>query len=476
MFNPSVLAEAQALATSTAERGIAINSAQESFLDNLVNLSHNSLDTQVVSMDEAGTRFERSSSYGDPELACATHTAFTDESALAVAEIASRNILVARTDALPLIGQVMEQFEQIINPDIPYAYRKRSVVPVAFHPLWSSEYVLGVGDTYADGGDAGQVPAGLILSADEEQFTNFLELTKTGLPAVDAQLANLLSGYEDEDLRRLFKDVFSGGHLPVVRGPYSLTEGWVNDQILIHVWARALADKSPSKSSHNLASYRTGLATVVERSGNNIWHINKIRSNCAEGGVIVLAYAGDTIHVHSDIYTEWLKQEGAGNCPEVVLGASLLTGQLRPATGAELTASGEALVAKWNDYVSMSSRTEQENLNAQARIELFRLIRTHVDKRLAEGLVPVYEDAMAVLNDSIERLKTNFIKDPYEPIRDIILDVFYAGTEVKMFVMAMDEIEEDDDDLEEEEIAFLAVVNYLTDWAACLLVKKSGQL
>lgn len=475
MFTQSVLAEAQALAMSCAERGIAINSAADSFLDNLVNLSHNSLDTQCPSVDESGTRHERSGMYADPEIADATHMAFTDESAMAVAEIASRNIMVARTDALPLIESVMDQFEQIINPDIPYAYRRRSVVPVPFHPLWQSEYIVGIGDTYANGSEAGQIPAGLVLSADEEQFTNFLELTKTGLPQVDAQLETLLKGYEDEDLRRLFKATFSAGNLPVIRGPQSLSEGWINDQILIHVWARALGDKTPSKSSHNLASYRAGLSTVIERSGNNIWHINKIRQNCAEGKILVLAYAGDTIHVHSDIYTEWLKQENSGNCPEVILGASLMTGQLRPASGEDLTRMGPELVAKWNDYVSMSSRAEQENLNAQARVELFKLVRTHVDKRLADGLVAVYENSMAALNACVERLPTNFIKDPYCHVRDLVLDVFYTGTEVKLFVLAMDEIEDDDDDLDEEEIAFLATVNYMTDWAAGLLVAKSGQ-
>lgn len=472
MFPSSISNEAIALATSAAERGIAINSAADSFLDNLVALSKNGIDTMCPSMDAEGTRLDRTNEFANPQNVDAVHSQFTDEAAVSIGEIVSRNIMVARTDAIPLIKTIMEEFEQVINPDIPYAYRRRSVVPVPFHPIWQNNYVIEAGDTYADGVNAGQVPQGLILSTEEEQFTNFLELTKTGLPQVDKQLDELLKTYDDERLKELFKSCFTSGYLDTVRGPGSLSGAWINDQILLHVWARNLVDKHPEKSSHNLTAYQNGINIVLQRTGNNIWNINKIRQNCADGNVMILAYEGDQVMVHSDIYTEWLKKGGS---PEIVLGASLLTGQLRPSNGEELLAMAPALLAKWNDYVSVSSRTEQESLNAQARIELFRLIRNHVDRRKAEGLVAVYEDSMMRLNACIDRLPTNFIKDPYCFIRDMVLETFYTGTEVGMFIMNMDEICDDDDDLSEDEVAFLATVNYVTDWAAGLLVTKGGQ-
>lgn len=471
MFPSSLMSEAIALASSCAERGLAINSAQESFLDNLVSLSHNAVDTSCQASDMDGARVDRCYAFGEVEDG--VHAQFSDTAALAVAEVATKNIMVARTDALPLIGEIMEAFEQVINPDIPYAYRRRAVVPVPFHPIWQSEYIVQAGDTYADGANAGQVPPGLVLSTEEEQFNNFLELTKTGLPQVDKLLEDLVSKYEDEQLKNLFRAVFCNGYLEAVRGPQSLTEGWINDQILVYVWARQLADMSPEKSTHNLPSYRAGISTVISRAGANIWNINKVRQNCAEGDILILAYAGDQVFVHSDIYTNWLKKGGS---PEIVLGASLLTGQLRPSSCADLTAMAEVLDAKWTDYVSITSRSEQENLNAQARVELFRIVRTRVDQRKQEGLVGIYEDAMATLNEMIGNLPTNFIKDPYPWVRNIVLGTFYTGTEVSLFVMSMDEIENDDDDLSEDEVAFLATVNYVTDWAAGLVVVKSGNL
>ena len=472
MFPSSLMSEAINLATNCAERGIAINSAQDSFLDNLVNLTANAVDTSIPSLQTDGSRVERSQWIGD--LDCDVHAQFTDESALAVAEVVTRNIMVARTDALPMIKQVMEQFEQVINPDIPYAYRRRAVVPVAFHSIWQSPYVQEAANTYADGINAGQVPQGLVLSNDEEQFTDFIALSKTGLPDVDKQIASLLGKYEDNYLRGLFHSVFSAGQLPVVKGPGSLTEGWINDQILIHIWARNLQELTPEKSAHSLAGYRAGLSVALQRSGNNIWNINKVRQNCAEGDVLILAYQGDKVFVHADIYTDWLKTQGGS--PEIVLGASLLQGVLRPSSCADLLTMAPALIQKWNDYVSLNSRSEQENLNASARIELFRIVRSLVDGRKADGLLGVYEDVLATLNEMTSSLPTNFIDKPYPFIRNIVLGTFYVNTNVPEFVMAMDEIAASDDDLSEDEVAALATINYVTDWGSKLVVTKAGQI
>lgn len=473
MFPSALLSEAVSLATSAGERGIAINSAQDSFLDNLVNLTHNALDTSFASMDGEGSRNERCWALG--EVSCAVHSSFTDESVAAVAAIVQRNIMVARTDALPLIKSIMESFEQVINPDIPYAYRRKSVVPVPFHPIWSSSYVQDAANAYADGVNAGQVPQALVISVEEEQFTNFVELTKTGLPEVDKELESLLAKYDEQALKNLFHAVFSAGDLPVVKGPASLADGWINDQILVHVWARNLLEMAPEKSGHTLAGYKQGVSVVLERSGSNIWNINKVRQNCAEGNVLVLAYYGDQIFVHSDIYTQWLKADTALNRPETIMGASLLQGALRPSSCADLTAMAPALIARWNDYVSLTSRTEQESLNSQARIELFKIIRTKIDERKQEGLVGVYEDVMAILNEHIQALPTNFIDKPYSYVRNMVLSAFYVNTDVPLFVMAMDEIAQSDDDLSEDEVAALAIINYVTDWSADLVVIKRGQ-
>lgn len=476
MFPSHLVAEAVNLAANAAERGIAINGHPNSFLDNLVGLSKNAVDTHFGSMDAAGTRHDRSYMFGD--VNDATHAAFTDDSVRNCASVVSNCLQAARSDALPLIKAVMESFQQVINPDIPYAYRKRAVVPVAFHPVWSSEYVQDIASAYHDGLNAGAVPAGLILSADEEQFSDFLAMTKTGLPQIDAMLADLVSKYDVSALKELFVQTFTHGMIATVQGPASLAEGdWINDQILIHVWARNLVEMTPEKSAHPLTAYKTGIATVVARSGHNIWNINKVRQNCAEGKVLVLAYRGDAVYVHSDIYTTWLKEGGS---PEVLLGASLMSGQVRPASTVELSAVAGALVEKWNSYVSMTSRSEQENLNAAARIELFKVIRACVDERKAANLVASYEDSMLRLNDLIGLLPTNFIKNPYPFIRDIVLKTFYCNTDVPLFVMAMDEVvcaeEDPSDQHDEEEVATIAVINYTTDWMCKLLsVKQSAK-
>jgi hypothetical protein len=475
MFPTNLVQEAIALATNAAERDIAINGAPNSFLDTLIGLSKNALDTSSSSMDDAGQRYDRSDTFS--HLECDVHTAFADRDALASAKVIASNINTARNDAIPLIAGIMADFEKIINPDIPFAYRRRAVIPVQFNPIWSSEYVQNIAQTYATATGLGEIPQGLVLSNEEEQFTNFVELTKTGLSSVDGQLGKLLSSYEDNYLLQLFKDTFTHGSMRMVRGPDDLTDGWINDNILIHVWARNLSEMTPSKSAHGLPGYRAGITAVIARSGNNVWNINKLRENCATNGIMILAYQGDNTYVHSDIYTDWLKTKNAAGIkgsPEIILGASLLTGQLRPTKGEELLAQSVQLTEKWNNYVSMTSRSEQENLNSTARRELFILIRSRIDARLGEGLVGSYDEVILRLNDACDQLATNFIKNAYPAIRDVVLYTFYVNTDVPQFIMAMDEVCSDDDDLSEEEVASIATVNYVSDWMAKLLTIRGG--
>lgn len=469
MFPSFIVSEAIALATNAAERGIAINGHPNSFLDNLVGISKNAVDTNMTSVDTTGARYDRTYAYGD--VMDASHAAFTDQTVVDVGTVVANNQHVARSDALPMIKSVMESFQQVINPDIPYGYRKRAVIPVAFQPIWQSEYVQEIAQAYHDGATAGPIPTGLVLSLEEEQFSDFVALSKTGIASVDKLLEEMLSGYDVAYLVELFANTFAHGSMSVVRGPQSLCEGWINDQILIHVWARNLVEMAPSKSAHGLPGYRSGVAAVIARSGHNVWNINKVRQNCAEQNVVILAYTGEQVFVHSDTYTTWLKQGGS---PEIILGASLLVGQLRPATGADLTTMAPALIEKWNNYVSITSRTEQESLNAAARTELFKVIRQKIYERKNANLLGSYDDAMLRLNDSIGVLPTNFIKNPYPFIRDVVLNTFYIGTDVALFVLAMDEVASDDPELNEEEVASIATVNYITDWMCKLLSIKDG--
>lgn len=470
MFQSNVVAEAVSLGLNAAERNIAINGYPNSFLDNLVALTKNALDTSVQPIDSAGNRGDRTWALAD--IPDQTHCAFTDEAVRNVAKVVSSNMHVVRTDTIPLIRRAMDDLSKVINPDIPYAYRRRAVVPVAFHPIWQSEYIQDIASSYADGNAAGQVPSGLVLSPEDEQYQDFMALSRTGLSSVDKMLENLLGGYESRELQDMFRSVFTDGHLPAVAGPESLTGEWVNQVVLMHVWSQNMADMMPSKSAHNMHSYADGIMSVLKRTGHLIWNINRLRANCAEGNIVVLAYRGDETFVHSDIYTQWLK---AGGSPEIILGSSLLTGQLRPVTGTELLANGAVLLEKWNSYVSMTSRSEQENLNAMARVELFKIVRVIADERKAENLLGCYDEVMDRLNAAIALLPTNFIREPYCYVRDVVLATFYTGSDVPLYVAAMDEIECDDDDLPEEDIVVLATINYMTDWMCKLLTLRSGR-
>lgn len=466
MLSSNAITEALALASSAVGQNYALNPIPNSFLETLTGYTQNELDCAYkvgVSATERGWEV-LSNLQWDHEVT-SPHRVLFDDQAGAIAAVAQRNILTARTDAVPLIKEMFEHFNQVINPDIPYAYQRMEVVPVQFHPVWDNEYVATISNTFGTVLSKRQIPEGLILSYEDEAYKDYTELTKTGLPGVDKLLADALKGYTTERLDRLFQDVFRHGILPTFM--VERFDDCPTDVILVHVWANKLEEISPSASKYSLAAYREGLANIVEATGVDISRYLDRRRQFADRQRVVLAYQGDSrVLVNADTYAAFTKE---GGVPEIVMGAAIQNtsnGRTRPYDKADLLEQGPGLVKDWNSYVATTTRRTQEHLVSSARMELFKVIKEKIIERQATGLIDNVDCSIERLNLCLDDLPSNFVKNAYEHIRDIVVCVFYESTDVGNFVSALDDQFASDPEASNEDAEALATIDYLASWMA----------
>lgn len=476
MLTQESIVEGQALAGAIPAH-IALNPYPNTFLDTMVTLTKNELDMEMVG--RPADHRAGSSLYDGRDLAdrlkslnqITPHTALVDGEVASAIKIVQRNISLARTDAVPLICSVLDDLKQVINPDIPYAYQRMEVFPLSFHPVWDTEYVVSQARDFKRALPLKDVPAGIIRSVEEEQYTNLLQLTTTGLTQIDALLGKVVQGYETQELLDLFRRVFHDGQR-VSFIPES-TYSSLNDLVIVHVWAQKVLDMMPERSDLTRDQYREAVSNIIAHSGIQLSRALEARAAWKSMGRVVLDYAGnDRVIVNADTYQDFLK---AGGTPEVVMGAAISGMRPKPVNQADLLAQGAAFIKGWNQHVTITSRRDQESLMSAARSELFRIVRRRIEERAAQNLVDSVEGALERLNAALLLIDPRFARAPAVPVRNLICQVFYPGGDVGLYLEAIDRQAEADEHLSEDEAATLALFDYLSSWISKFIVRgRSG--
>lgn len=452
---------------------VALNPFPNSFLDTLVGLTKNQMamqdsSTAVLSGEaySCGRSLEEVARAGTSDGQHLLHTTLIDDQVDAITQVATRNIRLARTDAIPMIASVMEQLNQLVNPDIPYAYQKMEVFPMQYHPLWSSEWVQNVTKNFMNGYNTAPAARGIILSLEEEQYKNYLELTKTGLATVDGQLKQLLSAYNTEELDKLFASAFFEGYLPA---PSETNDVRLEDLLLVHVWAERLLELPPERSSLGKGSYEAALSNVIAATGFRMWEITNKRGQFAAQERLIIRYAGDKkVVVNGDLYAGWLK---AGGKPEMIMGAAVSNMSPKPFLVKDINVIGARLLTEWNSYVALTSKRDTESKLFMARGEFFKIIQRMIDERSDTGYLDSKDGAHDRLNSYMAALPSDFISDPYPFVRNAVIGIFYPESDILAFVSAMDDCCMKDKDISPDDAAVLATIEYLTSWICKFIIK-----
>lgn len=458
MFRETILSNSIAVANSLADRGVAIGPLPNTFLDTLVTLAKNE-----AAVNAAGHSFAEAKLNESP---AAQFNCVLDDLVESSAQILIRTQMLARTDAIPMIRDVVVKLNQVINPDVPYAYSSMAVDQFLYPEIWASEYLQSVARQWSlsDLANDQAVCRGLYKSFDEDFNGDFEKLTKTGLANVDKQLSEVLNRYSTEQLRNFFEDAFVGGWVPSV-----FRDDYRNEQhdrlVLAYVWATNLKDPSnlPSKTDYSKLDYNNAITKFISCCGRHIDLVLKRREGDVRNERLVLSTTDSRILVNGDTYPNWLKLDGA--TPEIILGASVGSTEVGRMSGKELIEDAAVHIKAWNSHVNNTEAGRREDLKTSMRAEVFRLFAAIIEQRLADGLLNEKGSAFTKLNELI-RTTNIILKEPYWGVREIALELFYCDSDVGLFIRTMDELTKDDPSLNEDDLPVMATIFHVNRWIA----------
>lgn len=458
MFRESILSNSIAVANSIADRGIAVGPLPNTFLDTLVTLAKNEAAVNAAGHSMADVKLN--------ESPAAQFNCVLDELVESSAQILIRTQMLARTDAIPMIRDVVTKLNQVVNPDVPYAYSSMAVDQFIYPEIWASEYLQSVARQWSSSSlaDGEAVCRGLYKSFDEDFNGDFEKLSKTGLPEVDRMIGVILNRYSVQALREMFDGAFVEGWVPsVFRNDYRIE---AHDRLVLsYVWATNLKDPDnlPTRTDYSKVDYMNAITRFISVSGRHIDLVIKRREGDVRNERLVLDVSDTRVTVNGDTYPNWLKNEGA--CPEIILGASVGTAEVGRMSGRELLTDADKHIKAWNGHVGNTEASRREDLKSVLRAEVFRLFAEIIESRLAEGLLVEKASVFTKLNELMR--VTNFnLKEPYWGVRELALELFYCDSDVGLFVRTMDELSKDDPSATEEDLPVLGTIYHVNRWIA----------
>lgn len=379
-------------------------------------------------------------------------------------------------EALPMIKNIMEKLQQVVNPDIPVAYSQHEIVPVIFSDLWDTPMVMEMAEKGKKVSLGNLEITGLIQSLDAEEYGDLLALAQTGLGQLDSEIRKVFGGKTEDELRTLFTGVFGSGYLPSQNPKDLMTSGTMDEWILIVLWCNKLYEMAPKQSAFSLERYRLGIIAIEQLAFSVVSAVDSQRRAFSDAGRLVVERIGKKVYVINDRYASFLKEGGS---PESILGLLLTepVGSNRNTTVEEIRKVQGQLEQAWNRHVQISSVTHTQQMAATARRQL-HLIMEEVAKWHYgddQGKVPAdlqgqYVASRDKLASCIQALPEDFTRDAHRWVFDMVGKCFYEGTDVSRMLNNLREVgDSTDGELSAEEVKVIAAINFCGDWVADII-------
>lgn len=454
-YENTLIDQSSQLAFSVANRGKEVRGVSLPLIDELI---------KEISRNEAGNR----------SLCTNLSDAAIAQLRGVLQEVSNRTF----NEAVPMIKNVLEQLNKVINPDIPVAYSQFDCRPVIFSNLWDSPLVAEMVERGRNLTPDAVSYVGMINSADDEEYADLVALASTGLGSFDDELAACLGQYSEEALRSLFVDTFVYGNLPATDPRTLMTDvadGMIgfNAWLVIALWARKLYDIAPKASSVSLGRYRE-LCVALERHAH--WVMAGIfvqRRAYAEAGRLVIQAKPKCVYVLNDLYIKYLSPEEGGTI-EAIMGVIVsrdVSGQAISLID-DLKANKAQLETAWNRHVQASQMTHTQSANAQARRQLMLILdetaKWHFGDdtgNIAPEVQGAYRGALDRIASGIQSLPVDFVREAHRHVFELVGNVFYPNSDVGRLLQCLREIgDQKDSGLSAEEIRVIATINYVGDW------------
>lgn len=406
----------------------------------------------------------------------------TDAAIDQLTDVLQRVVNTTFNEAVPMIKNIMEKLQQVINPDIPLAYSNYEISPVIFSSLWDTPMVMEMAEKGKNVTASVVDTAGLIKSIDAEEYSDLIALALTGLPQLDAEIRKVFGGLPAEYLKGLFTRIFFQGER-LNQSPLALMtdrsehgHSAMDEWILIVLWCNKLYEMAPKESAFSFERYRQGIVSLEQQAFSVISAVDSQRRAFSEAGRLVVNRTRTTAYVMNDLYATFLKENGS---PEAVLGLLLTEqpGSTRNSTVSEIRQIQSQLETAWNRHVQITTVTHGQQMAATARRQLHLILEEVAKFHYGDesGRVPAdRQGAYTATRDKvaamIRDLPEDFTRDAHRWVFDIVGQAFYGNTDVARLLANLREVGDmKDSGLTAEEVKVLATINFTADWQADLV-------
>jgi len=463
MLKTNVLSFATGMAMTLSDRGVRLAAIPDSPLDRLVRCTSthglyvDGVDLKDVSLSQVTdylTERSKMATEGDVPDHDLTTAGLV---ALAGPAVASQ-LSLTRNSVMPDIKDVLTQVEatqvgyrnSILEP---YRIEQMDRPAVFANPLLA-EMVDKFSETAAQ-----DVPRVELIKLD---IDGVKALVGTGAEAFDAEMAALLSK-EDNIGYLLITDVLRGEGDVAGMGVYAAG---------LYLVAKALYDNPIDGVVPGLAAFNSALADIIAQSGRVTYQRLKAFDREISQGLLYAdasSVGGAVIYVNSQVY---LKMLGEGLTPEILIGNELLGRQYMAGS---LLENADALTRVYRQEIGL--RQLQADIEDVARLK--NIVAGVVSKMILERADDVLPQGVGreVLQQRLQSYLQTVPKELLEclPVlaRDVVIHVFYAHTDARRIICAVDRIGATQPGISAEEALFLATTQYVAIWVAKQLTRLS---
>lgn len=301
-----------------------------------------------------------------------------------------------------------------------------------------------------------------------------IEMMQTGFTRVDKDIAQWASNINSGELSGIWMGVFCQGastesHIRNLSdiSSFELFKK-LRTILVIHLLCRNLTQRPDKSVKMSDAMYRNAVGVYLDWSGAFlISAIAAVKSAIATRILITNRSDSRNMVVNGVVYEDWVAK---GNDPEILLGV-LISGD-RVMSQDAIDAKSKTYLRQWENYESLYRA--RENVVAHERIRasyidaFFSLLGTQdpVEKDYISKNPNHLEICKLRAKTYIENLPTSRLKDFDEIALELSAGCRFYFTAAHQILSDIDEIGRINPDSDPREAAFLAVINYLVDYAA----------
>lgn len=380
---------------------------------------------------------------------------------------ASRDL--ARNTAVPLINNVIGQYNKYANEVVTSAIGNINVVPVFYHDVWQHPSLDSLIEAYPEQAIA-NIPVGAplapIMSAGE-----VLKSLETGMLEFDAMALDFASNQSDYAMQ-IFNCFFTRTNYEFDNYA-SIFNGFLKTNrsagLLVFLWAKHFSNNIPSGIDYELSAYKLFLAQLCAQGANFIRNVRKDMAEDVRAKQLVLGYpafsvsnprSSDTfaITVNGSVYNQWIE---AGGVPEILMGAAI---DSRDVNYDSLLANATKYVETYNAFVALRASVIKEQVYGYKVKALNKAFYDFLQSEpvLVDG--PSADMRSKYYNDRVATLSPSAFDDTEALIRDLVCETFFGHTAAKRILTRIETLSKENPEKDVKEVAAMAFNEYVTDW------------